>query len=100
MSGTGSPLVAVMFRPKPSNVSSEADVIPAKAVQKITLSPSWHIPFDKPVFSQSNVRRVKAGVSIEPLAERIAQRTPLPERSGRRRCGGQRDRYIRGVSRW
>ena len=48
-----------------------------KAVQKITLSPSRDIPFNKLVFSQSNVRRVKAGVSIEQLAESIAQRTLL-----------------------
>ncbi len=36
-----------------------------KAVQKITLSPSRDIPFNKLVLSQSNVRRVKAGISIE-----------------------------------
>ena len=45
--------------------------------QKITLSPSRDIPFNKLVLSQSNVRRVKAGVSIEQLAESIAQRTLL-----------------------
>ncbi|MBX9773829.1 MAG: ParB N-terminal domain-containing protein [Xanthobacteraceae bacterium] len=49
----------------------------AKAVQKITLSPSRDIPFNKLVLSQSNVRRIKAGVSIEQLAESIAQRTLL-----------------------
>lgn len=49
----------------------------AKAVQKITLSPSRDIPFNKLVLSQSNVRRVKSGVSIEQLAESIAQRTLL-----------------------
>jgi ParB family chromosome partitioning protein len=49
----------------------------AKVVQKITLSPSRDIPFNKLVLSQSNVRRVKAGVSIEQLAESIAQRTLL-----------------------
>jgi ParB family chromosome partitioning protein len=49
----------------------------AKAVQKITLSPSRDIPFNKLVLSQSNVRRVKAGVSIEQLAESITQRTLL-----------------------
>jgi len=49
----------------------------AKAVQKIMLSPSRDIPFNKLVLSQSNVRRVKAGVSIEQLAESIAQRTLL-----------------------
>ena len=46
----------------------------ATAVQKITLSSSRDIPFNKLVLSQSNVRRVKAGVSIEELAEDIARR--------------------------
>lgn len=45
--------------------------------QKITLSTSRYIPFDKLVLSQSNVRRVKAGVSIEELAEDFARRTLL-----------------------
>ncbi|MFT5429339.1 ParB/RepB/Spo0J family partition protein [uncultured Bradyrhizobium sp.] len=49
----------------------------AIAVQKITLSSSRDIPFNKLVLSQSNVRRVKAGVSIEELAEDIARRTLL-----------------------
>jgi ParB family chromosome partitioning protein len=49
----------------------------ANATQKIKLSPSRDIPFNKLVLSQSNVRRVKAGVSIEQLAESIAQRTLL-----------------------
>jgi ParB family chromosome partitioning protein len=43
-------------------------------IQKITLSPSRDIPFNKLVLSQANVRRVKAGVSIEELAEDIARR--------------------------
>jgi ParB family chromosome partitioning protein len=46
-------------------------------VQKIVLSPSRDIPFNKLVLSQSNVRRIKAGVSIEELAEDIARRTLL-----------------------
>jgi ParB family transcriptional regulator, chromosome partitioning protein len=46
----------------------------ATATQKITLSPSRDIPFNKLVLSQSNVRRVKAGVSVEELAEDIARR--------------------------
>ena len=46
----------------------------ATAVQKITLSSSRDIAFNKLVLSQSNVRRVKAGVSIEELAESIARR--------------------------
>src|SRR5262249_32177083 len=46
----------------------------AKAVQKIILSASRDIPFNKLVLSQSNVRRTKAGISIEDLAEDIARR--------------------------
>jgi hypothetical protein len=49
----------------------------AKSQPKITLSESRSIPFDKLVLSQSNVRRIKAGVSIEELAEDIARRTLL-----------------------
>jgi ParB family chromosome partitioning protein len=48
-----------------------------KSVQKIQLSASRDIPFNKLVLSQSNVRRTKAGVSIEELAEDIARRTLL-----------------------
>jgi len=46
----------------------------AKAAQKVTMSPSRDIPFDKLVLSQSNVRRIKAGLSVEELAEDIARR--------------------------
>jgi ParB family chromosome partitioning protein len=46
-------------------------------VQKIVLSSSRDIPFNKLVLSQSNVRRIKAGVSIDELAEDIARRTLL-----------------------
>src|SRR5271157_933898 len=49
----------------------------ATAVQKIILSASRDIPFNKLALSQGNVRRVKAGVSIEELAEDIARRTLL-----------------------
>ena len=49
----------------------------ASAAQKIKLSPSRDIPFNKLVLSQSNVRRVKEGISIEQLAESIAARTLL-----------------------
>ena len=49
----------------------------AKAAQKLVLSGSRDIPFDKLVLSQSNVRRVKAGVSIGELAEDIVRRTLL-----------------------
>src|SRR6266478_7681109 len=52
--------------------SGETDM--AKAVQKIKLSPSRDIPFNKLVLSQSNVRRIKAGISIEDLAEDIGRR--------------------------
>ena len=45
--------------------------------QKITLSASRDIPFNKLLLSQSNVRHIKAGVSIEELAEDIARRTLL-----------------------
>ena len=49
----------------------------ATTIQKITLSASRDIPFNKLLLSQANVRRVKAGVSIEELAEDIARRTLL-----------------------
>ena len=55
----------------------------ASAVQKIKLSSSRDIPFNKLVLSQSNVRRVKAGMSIEQLAESIALRTLLQSLSVR-----------------
>ena len=45
-----------------------------KAVQKITLSPSRDIPFEKMMLRQSNERRIKAGMSVEDLAEDIARR--------------------------
>lgn len=48
-----------------------------KTTQKIALSMSRDIPFNKLVLSQSNVRRIKAGVAIEELAEDIARRTLL-----------------------
>ena len=44
-----------------------------KKTQKITLSGSRDIPFDRLVLSQANVRKVKTGVSIEELAEDIAR---------------------------
>ncbi|MEM7710755.1 MAG: ParB/RepB/Spo0J family partition protein, partial [Pseudomonadota bacterium] len=47
------------------------------AKTKITLSASRDIPFDKLRLSQANVRHIKAGVSIEELAEDIARRTLL-----------------------
>jgi len=47
------------------------------ATAKIVLNASRDIPFNKLVLSQANVRRIKAGVSIEELAEDIARRTLL-----------------------
>lgn len=46
----------------------------ATAAEKITLAASRDIPFNKLVLSQSNVRRVKSGVSLDELAESIARR--------------------------
>ena len=44
------------------------------AIQKITLNQAENIPFDKLFLSQTNVRRIKNGVSIEDLAADIARR--------------------------
>jgi ParB family chromosome partitioning protein len=49
----------------------------AKSAQRIQLSASRDIPFNKLVLSQANVRWIKAGVSIGELAEDIARRTLL-----------------------
>src|SRR5712671_148745 len=65
----------------PAARRGESDM--ATTVQKIKLSPSRDIPFNKLVLSQTNVRRVKAGVSIEQLAESIALRTLLQSLSVR-----------------
>jgi len=70
----------------------------ARAVEKITLSPSRDIPFSQLVLSQANVRRVKAGVSVEELAADIGRRgllmfeyeiNVLPERRA-----GRSSRYV------
>ena len=45
----------------------------AKTAQKVSLSPSRDIPFDKLMLSQSNVRRIKAIVSMEELAADIVR---------------------------
>ena len=58
----------------------------AKAIPKIALSVSRDIPFNKLVLSQSNVRRIKAGVAIEELAEDIARRTLLQSLTVRPVC--------------
>src|SRR5580700_10101412 len=72
------PVFVTGWKPRESLSAPVAETIPmATAIQKITLSTSRDIPFNKLVLSQSNVRRVKAGVSIEELAEDIARRTLL-----------------------
>lgn len=48
-----------------------------KSVPKLVLSSSRDIPFSQLVLSQKNVRRVKAGLSIEDLADDIYRRTLL-----------------------
>jgi len=73
-------------------------------VEKIALSRSQDIPFDRLVLSARNVRRVQAGVSIEELAEDIARRTllqslsvrPIPNREGfyEVQAGGRRVRAL------
>jgi ParB family transcriptional regulator, chromosome partitioning protein len=55
----------------------------AIATQKIALSASRDIPFNRLVLSQSNVRRLRTGVSIEDLADDIARRTLLQSLSVR-----------------
>ncbi len=47
------------------------------ATTKITLSPAQEIPFNKLRLSQANVRKTKAGVSIDALAESISRRSLL-----------------------
>lgn len=54
-----------------------------EAAQKITLSPSRDIPFDNLLLSQSKVWRIKAGVSVEELAEDVARRGLLQSLSVR-----------------
>ncbi|HBS31523.1 MAG TPA: hypothetical protein DEA40_07240 [Parvularcula sp.] len=48
-----------------------------KPAATLALSVSRDIPLDKLMLSQSNIRQVKAGVSIEDLTEDIARRTLL-----------------------
>jgi ParB family chromosome partitioning protein len=59
-----------------TQASAEAAEAAAPA-RKIALSASRDIPFNRLVLSQANVRRIKAGVAIEELAEDIAYRTLL-----------------------
>ena len=65
-------------------------------IKKIVLSSSRDIPFNKLRLSQANVRRIKAGVSIEELAEDIARRTLLQSLTVRPICDaeGELDRNV------
>ncbi|WP_439552092.1 ParB/RepB/Spo0J family partition protein [Falsiroseomonas sp.] len=49
----------------------------SKSAPKVALSASRDIPFNRLVLSQANVRRIKAGICVEELAEDIARRTLL-----------------------
>ena len=49
----------------------------SRPLPKLVLSASRDIPFSKLILSQKNVRRVKAGLSIEDLADDIYRRTLL-----------------------
>src|SRR6185437_14290542 len=62
---------------------------PTMASPELTLSASRDIPFNKLILSQSNVRTIKTGVSIEELAEDIARRTPLQSLSVRAMLDGE-----------
>lgn len=55
----------------------------ATAAPAATLLPSPDVPFDKLNLSQSNVRRIKVGVSIEDLTEDIARRGLLQSQNNR-----------------
>jgi len=55
-------------------LGTRREIGPMTNMQKITLASSRDIPFHNLVLSQSNVRRVKAGISVDELAESIARR--------------------------
>jgi ParB family chromosome partitioning protein len=55
-------------------LGARQEIGPMTNMQKITLAPSRDISFHNLVLSQSNVRRVKAGISVDELAESIARR--------------------------
>ncbi|EJC71751.1 LOW QUALITY PROTEIN: putative transcriptional regulator [Rhizobium leguminosarum bv. trifolii WSM2012] len=61
----------------------------AQAIEKITLSVGRDIPFNKLVLSEQNVRRTKAGVSIEDLADDIARRGLLTSLNVRAEVDGE-----------
>ncbi|MFA5951897.1 MAG: ParB/RepB/Spo0J family partition protein [Hyphomicrobium sp.] len=61
---------------------------PIQSAEIITLSaPPVQIPLDKLELSENNVRRVKAGLTIEGLADSIARRTLLQSLSVRAKLG-------------
>lgn len=67
---------------------------------KIVLSRSLGIPFNKFALPQANVRRIKAGISIEKLAEDIAHRGLLQGLNVRPLLDAEgRDRPFRGAGR-
>ena len=70
-----------MSRPRKSAAAKSASAKPTSA--QVTLSASRDIPLDRLVLAQTNVRRLKAGLSIEELAEDIARRTLLQSLSVR-----------------
>jgi len=75
---------ATACRPRESLVAARrGETQMATATQKIVLSASRDIPFNKLVLSQANVRRVKVGISIDELAEDIARRTLIQSLSVR-----------------
>lgn len=61
----------------------------SKSLPKLVLSSSRDIPFNQLVLSQKNVRRVKAGLSIEDLANDIYHRTLLQSLNVRAVIDGQ-----------
>ena len=75
-----------------------------KTEKKIALSKSQDVPFERLILSERNVRRIQTVLSIEELAEDIAQRTllqslsvrPIPEREGyyEVQAGGRRYRAL------
>jgi ParB family chromosome partitioning protein len=59
------------------SAARRGETVMTSSKPKLVLSRSQDIPFNKLVLSQSNVRRVKSGLSIEDLAQDIAHRNLL-----------------------
>ncbi len=67
----------------------------AKAIEKFTLSAARNIPLDKLVLNQQTVRKLRASLSIEDLAQDIAIADCSPaSASGPNRRRWQRDRHL------